>query len=207
MLLTSSAAEVAKPMEPWMLDEVVRLVAEHGTVPPPWVMHNEHPYSMRWRMGDGEGHREVWWAWWPQQGFTEQQKIEYFRKWPPPHCWLAFLIEAVWGVDTFEERDNVAATSTAHAHWASALSRSTRPRPRRPQVAGAVVHKRRSWRCSGRRGKSVSASSTSPVLLRGSHFVSDTRSHPATAWRGVLRLGCALLRSLDVLKRCPAAKQ
>jgi hypothetical protein len=32
----------------------------------------------------------------------------YFRRWPPPHCWLAFLIEAVWGVDTFEQRDNLA---------------------------------------------------------------------------------------------------
>lgn len=92
-------------MEPWMQEEIDQLIAEHETVPPPWVMYNEHPYSMRWRMGDGEGHLVVWWEWWPKQEFTEQQRIDYFRKWPPPHCWLAFLIEAVWGVDTFEERD------------------------------------------------------------------------------------------------------
>jgi hypothetical protein len=49
----------------------------------------------------------LWSEWWRQQGFTEEQKIEYFRRWPPPHCWLAFLIEAVWGVDTFEEEDNL----------------------------------------------------------------------------------------------------
>jgi hypothetical protein len=95
-------------MEPWMIEEVERLVAEHGTVPPPWVVYNEHPYSMRWRMGDGEGHLLVWWAWWSEQGFSEQEKLEYFRPWLPPPCWLAFLIEAVWNVDTFEERDRLA---------------------------------------------------------------------------------------------------
>jgi hypothetical protein len=58
-------------------------------------------------MGPGESHRFVWWEWWQCQGYTEEQKIEYFRRWPPPHCWLAFLIEAVWDVDTFEERDNL----------------------------------------------------------------------------------------------------
>jgi len=97
--------EGARPMEPWVQEEIEQLVAEYGTVPPPWAVYNEHPYSMRWRMGDGEGHLIVWWEWWPRLGFTEQQKIEYFREWPPPHCWLAFLIEAVWGVDRFEERD------------------------------------------------------------------------------------------------------
>jgi hypothetical protein len=60
-------------------------------------------------MGGGESHLMVWWEWWNQQMFTENQKVEYFRHWPPPHCWLAFLIQAVWGVDTFEEQDNLAA--------------------------------------------------------------------------------------------------
>jgi hypothetical protein len=61
-------------------------------------------------MGDGEGHMIVWWEWWPQQvqGLTESEKIAYFRRWPPPHCWLAFLIEAVWGVDTFKKRHELA---------------------------------------------------------------------------------------------------
>jgi hypothetical protein len=100
-------AEGARLMEPWMQEEIDALVAEHGTVPPPWVVYDEHPYSICWRMGGGEAHKEVWWEWWAQQGFTEEQKIAYFRRWPPPHCWLAFLIEAVWGVDTFEERDHL----------------------------------------------------------------------------------------------------
>jgi hypothetical protein len=94
-------------MEPWMRGEIDAFVAEHGSVPPPWAVYDEHPYSICWRMGDGESHKELWWAWWEKEGFTEDQKVAYFRKWPPPHCWLAFLIEAVWGVDTFEERDNL----------------------------------------------------------------------------------------------------
>jgi hypothetical protein len=95
-------------MEPWMQEKIDCLLAEHAAVPPPWVVYNEHPYSICWRMGGGESHLIVWWEWWPRQGFSEVQKITYFHKWPPPYCWLAFLIEAIWGVDTFEERDNLA---------------------------------------------------------------------------------------------------
>ncbi len=86
-----------------MHEQIDRLVAEYGTVPPPWVMYNEHPYSICWRMGGGESHIMVWWEWWPQQKFTDDQKIEYFRRWPPPPCWLDFLIAAIWDVDTSEE--------------------------------------------------------------------------------------------------------
>jgi hypothetical protein len=59
-------------------------------------------------MGGGESHKLLWWEWWPQQRFTEDQKVAYFRQWPPPHCWLAFVIKAIWGVDTFEQRDDLA---------------------------------------------------------------------------------------------------
>jgi hypothetical protein len=90
-------------MQAWMSAEIERLVAEYGTVPPPWVVYNEHPYSICWRMGGGESHIMVWWEWWPQQGFTGDQKIAYLRRWPPPPCWLAFLIEAIWDVDTSED--------------------------------------------------------------------------------------------------------
>jgi hypothetical protein len=89
-------------MEPWMQREIESLVAEHGDVPPGWVMYDEHPYSIWWRMGGGESHQLVWWNWWRSQGFTEDQRIAYFRRWPPPHRWLFFLIEAVWDVDTWE---------------------------------------------------------------------------------------------------------
>ncbi len=89
-------------MQERMRGEIDRLVAEYGAVPPPWVVYNEHPYNICWRMGGGESHIMVWWEWWPQQRFTEDQKIAYFRRWPPPPCWLRFLIEAIWDVDTSE---------------------------------------------------------------------------------------------------------
>jgi hypothetical protein len=95
-------------MEPWIQAEIDSLVAEHNTVPPPWVVYHEHPYSICWRMGGGESHLMVWWEWWSRQEFTEDQKVAYFRCWPPPYCWLAFLIQAIWAIDTFEERDNLA---------------------------------------------------------------------------------------------------
>jgi hypothetical protein len=86
-------------MEPRVQEKMDSLVAEHGAVPPPWVIHDEHPYSICWRMGGGEDHLDVWREWWPRQRFTEDQKIAYFRRWPPPHCWLPFLIGAVWDVN------------------------------------------------------------------------------------------------------------
>jgi hypothetical protein len=43
--------------------------------------------------------------WWGQQRFTEDERVAYFRRWPPPHCWLAVLIEAVWDVDRWCEGD------------------------------------------------------------------------------------------------------
>jgi len=89
-------------MQAWMCKEIDSLVAEYGMVPPPWVVYNRHPYSICWRMGGGESHIMVWREWWPQQGFTDDQKIAYFRSWPPPPCWLTFLIEAIWDVDMSE---------------------------------------------------------------------------------------------------------
>lgn len=93
-------------MEEWMNTEISRLEAEYKTVPPPWVLFNEHPYSMRWRMGDGEAHIELWWEWWKKQNLSENQRIDYFRLYKPPHCWLKFLIEAIWEIQGFEnEKD------------------------------------------------------------------------------------------------------
>ncbi len=96
-------------MEPWMQAQIDALVDRHGSVPPPWVMYDEHPYSICWRMGGGESHVMLWSEWWNRQGLTEDQKVAYFREWPPPPCWLAFLIEAVWGVDACDEGTNASA--------------------------------------------------------------------------------------------------
>jgi hypothetical protein len=95
--------ERGRQMESWMQNEIDNLVSEYGTVPPPWVLYNEHPFSICWRMGGGESHIELWWMWWLQQKFSEDQKIDYFRKWPPPHCWLVYLLGAIWGIDKFDD--------------------------------------------------------------------------------------------------------
>jgi hypothetical protein len=96
-------------MEPWIQAKIESFVAEHGAVLPPWVMYDAHPYSICWRMGGGEAHLLVWreWWWWQRQRFTEDHRIAYFRRWPPPHGWLAFLIGAVWDVDTCDEETDL----------------------------------------------------------------------------------------------------
>lgn len=84
-------------MEDWQLEEITKLEAKYGTVPPPWVIFpNEHPYSMCWSMGTGEAHIIVWSDWWEEQNYSEAEKIEYFRQWKPPVCWLEWMSDAVW---------------------------------------------------------------------------------------------------------------
>jgi hypothetical protein len=38
-------------MTEWITSEINNLIGKYGTVPPPWVIFDEHPYSMCWRMG------------------------------------------------------------------------------------------------------------------------------------------------------------
>lgn len=93
------------------------LVAEHGAVPPPWAMFDYHPYSMGWRMGAGETHAQLWWAWWSLQKFSQEQMVDYFRRWPPPHCWLAAVIQAIWDIDVFDEERQLAPFFERLASW------------------------------------------------------------------------------------------
>ena len=92
-------------MQEWIQKETDRLISKYGTVPPPWTIFDEHPYSICWRMGYGESHLEVWWKWWSEQNLPEDEKIAYFRKYSPPYCWLKFLIEAIWVIDSFTEKN------------------------------------------------------------------------------------------------------
>jgi hypothetical protein len=94
-------------MEQWMHKQIDKLETEYGTVPPPWVVYNEHPYCICWRMGGGQSHGLLWWEWWSEQRFTEDQKIDYFRRWPPPHCWLVILIEAIWDIDRCKDEEKL----------------------------------------------------------------------------------------------------
>ena len=85
--------------------EVKKLVDEHGAVPPPWAYLLANPMDICWRMGDGEGYLHVWYRWWAQQERDVDKRIAYFRRWPPPHCWLWFMIEAIWDLDDDDPDD------------------------------------------------------------------------------------------------------
>jgi len=50
-------------------------------------------------MGAGEGYKDDWGEWWKESKFNEEQRIAYFKKWSPPHCWLEYLIWTIWDVD------------------------------------------------------------------------------------------------------------
>lgn len=79
--------------------KITELVAQHGTVPPPYfTFPDKHPFDIFWRMGAGEDHIMVFGAWWERQkdGMDEAQRIEYFRKFPPPPVWLTWMIELIW---------------------------------------------------------------------------------------------------------------
>jgi hypothetical protein len=94
-------------MEEWQQSEVRKFQAEYGAVPPPWVIfQDEHPYSICWRMGAGQSHVMMWSAWWEGQNYDEAQRIAYFQKWPPPPCWLEWMIDAIWDLRPWESEDD-----------------------------------------------------------------------------------------------------
>lgn len=93
-------------MKDWIKEEITQTIDTDGDVPPLWIVFpDEHPYSMCWRMGYGESYVEIWGQWWQQQNLNESQRIEYFRKWTPPHAWLEWTIEAIWDLHAWEETD------------------------------------------------------------------------------------------------------
>ena len=92
----------------WVESRMIELVAEYGAVPPPWFMFPDtHPYSLFWRMGDGEGHLEVFDAWWAQQKdqLDEGQRVDYFRQWPPPPRWITWMLDVIWDIEPWESDD------------------------------------------------------------------------------------------------------
>lgn len=93
-------------LDPWIVLEIERLTASHGTVPPPWIVApDEHPYSAYWRMGSGESHIMVWGAWWATQGMDAAARISYFRQFPPQPRWLEWMVDAIWDVPYSEDDD------------------------------------------------------------------------------------------------------
>lgn len=87
----------------WYKKKVNELLNQYGAVPPPWIYaENSHPYSMRWRMGDGETHCMVFNEWWEQVNKTEDERVEYFRRWPAPPRWMAWMADVIWNLEPWE---------------------------------------------------------------------------------------------------------
>jgi len=65
----------------------------------------------------------LWWECWPLQNFTQEQMVAYFRKWPPPHCWLTFVIQAIRDVDVFEREAELPPFFERLASWGLSTQR------------------------------------------------------------------------------------
>lgn len=76
-----------------------RLVKEHGAVPPPYVVYPTiHPIEIFWRMGHGESYKYFFSDWLQKENMTEEARIEYFRKFPPPPLWLTWTADCIWRI-------------------------------------------------------------------------------------------------------------
>ncbi len=92
----------------WIEEQIAALLAKYGSVPPPWFMFPDtHPYDVGWRMGAGESHLIVFGAWWQEakQKFDETQRIDYFRRWPPPPRWLTWMMDVIWDLEPMDMAD------------------------------------------------------------------------------------------------------
>ena len=58
-------------------------------------------------MGAGESHIVVFTEWWEREMRTvgEAERIEYFRRWPPPPRWLTWMIDVLWDIRPWELDD------------------------------------------------------------------------------------------------------
>lgn len=92
--------------EKWYVDYVPKMIAQYGDFPPPWIYaENSHPYSMGWRMGGGETHVMAFGEWWEQAHKSFDERIAYFRKWPAPPRWCAWMAETIWDLEPWESEE------------------------------------------------------------------------------------------------------
>lgn len=90
----------------WYHDRVAETIETYGDFPPPWIyVGDSHPYSISWRMGSGETYVMAFGEWWEQQRKSVDERIEYFRKWPAPPRWCAWMADAIWDLEPWEWED------------------------------------------------------------------------------------------------------
>jgi hypothetical protein len=90
----------------WYQAALAKHIETYGNVPPPWVfVPDSHPYSMRWRMGAGETHIMVFCDWFDDNCQSEPERISYFKKYPAPPRWLAWMADAIWDLEPWKEEE------------------------------------------------------------------------------------------------------
>jgi len=83
-------------------------IKKYGDIPPPWIYCPTcHPYSIGWRMGDGETHITILSEWLEEQKLSFEDKIMYLKKYPAPPRWYAWITDFLWEIDDthFEIQD------------------------------------------------------------------------------------------------------
>lgn len=86
----------------WYQKQLKEHIQKYGAVPPPWIyLPDEHPFSMAWRMGIGESHIMVFSIWWEDEGKTFEEKIKYFKKFPPTSEWVSWMIDVIWDIESW----------------------------------------------------------------------------------------------------------
>lgn len=84
-------------MSDWEKQEIERLTAKYGTVPPPWtVLPDAHPYSETWQSGYGAALLQLWQNWWHDQVWWQAEQFNYLHRFEPPAAWLEWVIFALW---------------------------------------------------------------------------------------------------------------
>lgn len=94
--------------QPWYIEGIKKYIEKYGEVPPPWIFAPEfHPYSMGWRMGDGESHIMFLSEWMSQQKMNFDEKVAYLHRYPAPPRWYQWMVSFLWEnlPDDMEDED------------------------------------------------------------------------------------------------------
>ncbi len=66
---------------------------------PFWAKHPDmHPFSIGWRMGQGETDKQAFWEWWDAapEAATEDSRLAYVKSHALPPEWTHVALEMIW---------------------------------------------------------------------------------------------------------------
>lgn len=107
---------------------LVRELAAHGHVRPPWQLAPaQHPASLFWRMGSGEGQLVLFDAWWQALAPDEPTRLDWVRRWQPPPLWYPWAGSLLGPGDDEDDLASVERLEAAGlgtvADWQAAMAR------------------------------------------------------------------------------------